>query len=287
MSTIRYGLVGLGWWATDIHIPNLSLIPDAEITALCSRTEKNLAKGLKVAKGAPKTYTDFQAMLKADDVDAVVICTPNGQHGPMATAALEAGKHVLVEKPLGLTLADCDAAIAAAKRGGKILQIGVELRYAPVTANLLTLLRRGDIGPLRGLWIHHFRSPLGKGTWRGQPDQYGDQFLDLGIHYLDLASFLVGAAPTRAWSAAGFTAPAPDFTHSWTTLDYPNDVRVCVGLFFICRRSGGIRIGAVGETGRLEAALDQNEITVIDSQTGNVTVHKTPPSGRPVYGFSR
>ncbi|MBM4082214.1 MAG: Gfo/Idh/MocA family oxidoreductase, partial [Planctomycetes bacterium] len=181
---------------------------------------------------------------------------------------------------------DCDAAIAAAKRAGKILQIGVELRYAPVTANLLALLRRGDIGPLRGLWIHHFRSPLGKGTWRGQPDQYGDQFLDLGIHYLDLANFLVGAAPTRASSAAGFTSPAPDFTHSWTTLDYPNDVRVCVGLFFICRRSGGIRIGAVGETGRLEAALDQNEITVIDSQTGNVTVHKTPPSGRPVYGFS-
>jgi len=127
---VRYGIIGIGRWAREVHIPTLNRIDQAEITALSSRNDENLMAGLKVAKGHPKTFKNYHDLLDCPDVDAVIIATPNHTHGEIALRALKKGKHVFCEKPLAITLEECDEIIETTAKTGKVLQVGLELRYA-------------------------------------------------------------------------------------------------------------------------------------------------------------
>ena len=94
MGEVRIGVVGLGWWACQTHIPNLLSVPEARVAALCSRSSENLERGREaLGPGAePQTFTDYEKLLASDEVDAVVISTPHIHHFPQAHAALTHGK---------------------------------------------------------------------------------------------------------------------------------------------------------------------------------------------------
>jgi len=127
----RIGIIGCGSVAQIAHLPTLYQLVDLfEVTAICDVSDKVLA-GVGAAWGVATRSRDYQDLLALDTVDAVLIANPNAYHAEAAIAALRAGKHVLVEKPMCMTLAENNAVIAAQASSGKIVQVGTMRRYAP------------------------------------------------------------------------------------------------------------------------------------------------------------
>jgi len=144
MDRLRIGVIGLGWFG-EIHCDAIIGIPNLELAALCTRTEPRLAE-MAAKFGVKKTYTDYRAMLADPDIDAVSIVTMWDQHTAPAVAALEAGKHVFLEKPMASTVADCRTIIAAAQKSKGILQIGHICRFNPRYRAAKEAIAAGRIG---------------------------------------------------------------------------------------------------------------------------------------------
>jgi predicted dehydrogenase len=184
-------------WRTAPHVFDLPLRP--HLAVLCGRD----AAAVRVAAarlGWAATETDWHALIKRDDVDLVDVCTPGDLHAEVAIAALEAGKHVLCEKPLANTLAEAEAMAAAAARAaarGVRAMTGFNYRRVPAVALARQLVAAGRIGPIRHVrasylqdWLVDPSFPL---TWRLQRERSGSGALgDLGAHIVDLAQYLTG-----------------------------------------------------------------------------------------------
>lgn len=185
--TVRVALVGCGTVARSGHLPSLRLGGDADVVAFASRSPRS-AELARNAWGSGDATTDWRAAVRRPDVDAVHVCVPNALHHEVALAALRAGKHVLVEKPIATTLRDADELVALADRQGLLLGVCFEGRMAP---GLQELRRRlpsigevtraeialGHAGP--ECW-----SP--DSTWfRDATLSGGGVLIDLGVHVLD------------------------------------------------------------------------------------------------------
>ncbi|MCY3780486.1 MAG: Gfo/Idh/MocA family oxidoreductase [Chloroflexi bacterium] len=131
MSRLRIGIVGCGGVAQIVHLPTLYQLSDLfEVSAICDVSDNVLA-GVGDAWGIAARMRRYEELLSLDSVDAVLIANPNVYHAEVTIAALNAGLHVLVEKPMCITLAENDTIIAAQERTGKIVQVGTMRRYAP------------------------------------------------------------------------------------------------------------------------------------------------------------
>lgn len=130
-DVLRLGVVGCGEVAQIIHLPALAQLPERfRVTALCDISAEVLA-GVGELWGVAARCTDFRDLLARADVDAVLIANPHLHHAEVALAAMTAGKHVMIEKPMCITLAEADAIIAARERCGVVAQVGYMRRYAP------------------------------------------------------------------------------------------------------------------------------------------------------------
>lgn len=129
MKRVKIAVIGLGWFG-EIHCDAISGIPNLELAALCTRTEPRLA-ALAQKYGVKDTYTDYRDVLARDDIDAVSIVTMWDQHTDPTLAALAAGKHVFLEKPMASTVADCRKIVAAARDAKGILMVGHICRFNP------------------------------------------------------------------------------------------------------------------------------------------------------------
>ena len=146
MDRLRIGVIGLGWFG-EIHCDTIVGIPNLELAALCTRTPDRLAE-LAQKFNVGKTYRDYREMIADPDIDAVSIVTMWDQHTEPAIAALDAGKHVFLEKPMASTVADCRKIIAAAKRSKGILQIGHICRFNPRYRMAKQAIDAGRIGKI-------------------------------------------------------------------------------------------------------------------------------------------
>ncbi len=184
-------------WRTAPHVFDLPLRPGMAV--LCGR-DAAAARAAARRLGWAATETDWQALIKRDDVQLVDVCTPGQLHAEVAIAALEAGKHVLCEKPLANTLAEAEAMAAAAERAaarGIRSMTGFNYRRVPALALARQLVTEGRIGQLRHVrasylqdWLIDPSFPL---TWRLQRERAGSGALgDLGAHLVDLAQYLTG-----------------------------------------------------------------------------------------------
>ena len=146
--TARIGVVGIGWWATFNHIPTIQAGHDAKIVAICDLD----AERVHIAGdrfGIAGRYTDVAAMLDAENLDGVMISTPHIHHTAPAIAALEAGCHVLVEKPMATTAADGRAIAAAALRAGKEVVVPTGLNFTSYSRRAAEWVQAGQIGTVR------------------------------------------------------------------------------------------------------------------------------------------
>ncbi len=204
-SPLRVAVVGAGFIATQGHLPMLKRRDDAEIVAL---VEVNAERGRSVAQqfGIPATYTDYEAMLREVQPDLVLIGTPNSLHAPQTLAAIEAGAHVLVEKPMALSAADAQRMADAARAAGRVLTIGLHNRYRTEMDYLKNLIAAGELGDIYygKISLIRRRGIPGFGSWFTNKDLAGGgAIMDIGVHMVDLALWLMGS-PTPV-SAMGVT----------------------------------------------------------------------------------
>lgn len=131
MARLRIGIVGCGEVTQLLHLPTLNQLSDLfEVTALCD-VSQSVRNQVGDAWGVKKRLSDYHELVTLDTVDAVLIATPNAYHAETVLAAIDAGKHILIEKPMCMTLAENDAIIAAQEKAGVIIQVGTMRRYAP------------------------------------------------------------------------------------------------------------------------------------------------------------
>ncbi len=146
--TARIGIVGVGWWATFNHIPTIQSHPDATLVAICDVDQDRLAiAGDKFAIDA--RYDDLFEMLHAERLDGVIVSTPHTQHTQPALASLEAGAHVLIEKPMATMAADGRAIAQAARQAGRQVMVPTGLNFEDYSAVAHRWVREGRIGKLR------------------------------------------------------------------------------------------------------------------------------------------
>jgi len=199
---IGIGIVGLG--VGQWHLEEFQKVPEAEVVALCDLDESKLMDaGRKY--GVSRLYTDYRELVEDPRVDAVSICLPNYLHAPAAIAALEAGKHVLVEKPLARTPEEAREIIAARDRSGKKAMVAMKFRFLPEAAYIRRLWEEGKFGEVYYGFNSYIR-PVGKGIHRAwfyrRELSGGGALIDNGVHLLDITWYLMGCPkPVEAFGA--------------------------------------------------------------------------------------
>jgi len=156
--TARIGIVGIGWWATQMHIPTLQSGKDAVVAAICDLDPRRV-EAVGDRFGISARYTDLDAMLAAERLDGVIVGTPHIHHAGPAIAALEAGAHVLVEKPMATSAADARAIAAAANRAERQVMVPTGLNFTAYTAKARDWVQSGRIGEVRHV-VCQMGSPL-------------------------------------------------------------------------------------------------------------------------------
>jgi myo-inositol 2-dehydrogenase/D-chiro-inositol 1-dehydrogenase len=183
---MRIGLIGYGAWAR-VHAGAIARIPELSLAAVTCGSEASAQAAAAELPGVP-VHRDLDALLHNRAIDLIDIVTPNHLHAEMAVSALEAGKHVLVEKPMANTLADAERVVAAAERSATYFSVGLQLRVSKQWAHVRDLIAEGAIGRVRYANFTLFRRPFrgGSGKWRHTSDQVGSWILEEPIHYIDL-----------------------------------------------------------------------------------------------------
>ena len=190
---MRWGIVGAGLHAEQRIVPALAKTKAERLHGVVGSGEA-AATAFSQRVGSPRVYASIEALVADPAIDAVFITTPNDQHRRQTEIAAAGGKHVLVEKPMALNEADCQAMIDAARKAGVRLGVGFQARHHPVHRAIRELVAAGELGDVvlvRGEW-HSSYGPWK--NWRADPKRAGSDILGaVGVHVLDLMCWLAGA----------------------------------------------------------------------------------------------
>ena len=190
----KIGLIGTGG-ISRAHLPVYEQFPEkVKLTAVCDIIEEAAQERARDAN-VDAIYTDYNKMLQEADIDAVDICTGHDTHAPIVIAAAEAGKHALVEKPMGNSMQECRDMIAAADKAGVTLMVAHMLRFSPSTEAVRRLLRDGELGTIRAARIDIMMNAVGRlreGHWMLDGNAGGGIGMTNTIHEVDLVRHLVG-----------------------------------------------------------------------------------------------
>ena len=198
-SDIRVGVIGCGKIATCSHVPKLTSSPGASVTALFDTDRQKMESLRQELAPDAEPFEDYDGLLASGLVDAVTICTPNRFHHPQTIAALQAGLHVLCEKPMAGDLEAATEMVDCARAQDRVLHINQSGRYSPLYTKVAELVHNGSIGEPK-----HVRCIRAGGntpdcgwspgaTWFVQKSFQGGVVLDIGIHMADLLRWLMGA----------------------------------------------------------------------------------------------
>ncbi|WP_239618557.1 Gfo/Idh/MocA family protein [Cohnella mopanensis] len=191
MKQVRVGVIGTGS-ISEMHLNSYSSHPGAVIAAICDANETR-ARQVAEKYGADKTYTDYEELLADPDIDAVSICTWNNTHAPISIAALKAGKHVLVEKPLCRTVEEALEVERTVRSTGKLLQVGVVRRYDDNVQMIREFAANGEFGELYYAKASMIRRHGNPGGWFADVERSGGgPLIDIGVHVIDLCWYLMG-----------------------------------------------------------------------------------------------
>ncbi len=220
-SPVRFGLVGFGAWG-QFHASSIAGNPDAELVAIAA---PSAASREAAAKAHPRAriFADHRAMLAEVKLDLVDVVTPSHTHLEIATDALNAGCHLLLEKPMALRIEDCRAIIELAARRGLHLAVGHELRLSSQWGEIKRVIERGTIGTPLYVLVELLRKPyrLGASGWRYDRSRVGSWVLEEPIHFFDLARwYLEGAGdPVELYAKGNSRDPQrPDLYDNFSAM---------------------------------------------------------------------
>ncbi len=194
MDKLRIGIVGVGVIATTKHMGTLTKYPDVEIVALCDIVKDKCDKANAKFGLSAKVYADYRDLCSDPGVDVVHICTPNAIHAEIALFAFDHGKHVHCEKPMACTYEDAQKMIAAQKKAGKKLTVGLQWRFSPQCLYIRDLAKQGyfgDIYYMKSSQLRGRRLPA-YGSYTIKAINGGGMLMDGGPHSIDLPMYLTG-----------------------------------------------------------------------------------------------
>ena len=206
---LRVGVVGLG--IGSLHIQGYQRLPQAEVIAVCDIHEQR-AQQVAQEYGVTHVFTDYQQMLEKVELDAVSVCTPNALHAPVAIAAMEAGCHILCEKPLAHQLQDAERMLQVAKKTGVLFMMGMNNRFRGDSQTLKRHIDAGDLGDIyyaKCGWLRRHGIPGFGGWFTTKALSGGGPLIDIGVHVLDLTWWLMGCPEPDAVFGATFAKFGP------------------------------------------------------------------------------
>jgi predicted dehydrogenase len=191
-DTVRIGVVGTGAIAQLAHLPVLAKMRGAELVAVCDN-DRPKARSLADRFGVPDVFTDIEDLLELDELEAVVVATPNHLHEPHVLSALAAKRHVLCERPLSLTSRGVERIVAAAARADRTVTVGNNHRYRTDVQTLSRFIQGGELGKMIGLRSGAYRFKHAGEGWRfRRAESGGGAFLEHGLPLLDLGLWIAG-----------------------------------------------------------------------------------------------
>ncbi len=193
---LKVGLIGAGGIANACHLNNWQELEGegrVEFVGVCDII-KERAETAKAKFGAKKMYLDYHKMLRDDDYDIIDVCTQNRGHCPATVAALKAGAHVLVEKPMAMNVRECEAMIKAAKENRRTLMVAQHMRFEASSEALKRVIERGELGEIytANAKCMRRRGIPGWGKFHIRKESLGGPLIDIGVHVMDLCVWLMG-----------------------------------------------------------------------------------------------
>lgn len=191
---VTLGLVGCGRATQQLHLPALQAVPGIRVVAVAD-TDRNRLDATAARFGIARRHTEPEAVLADPAIEAVAICVPVAAHAELAVAALESGRHVLVEKPLAVSLAEAERMVAAAARSGRVAAVGFNFRCHRLVARARELVASGALGRIQQVittWGSGMQHEPGLPEWRRRRATGGGALFEIGIHHLDACAFLLG-----------------------------------------------------------------------------------------------
>ena len=208
-NPVRFGLVGFGAWGRH-HANAITVTEGAELVAISARSEESV-DAAKQEYPAAEVYNDFDEMMRRDDLDVVDVVVPSYLHHQVAMSVLESEKHLLLEKPMGVSISECDELLQRARERKRLFAVGHELRLSSMWGKAKQMIDEGFIGdPLYAL-VELSRNPyrLGAEGWRYDISRVGSWILEEPIHFFDLARWYLQSSgdPQSIYAAANSRQP--------------------------------------------------------------------------------
>ena len=262
---VKFGAVGASAMGL-LHIQAIARHPEMELVAVCDKNPARL-EIVKEKVDCPNLYTDWHDLIKNPEVEAVVLCIPDGLHMEMTEEALKAGKDVLCEKPMALTLEECEKMREAEKKYGHRLMIGQICRYTPAFILTKKLIEQGEIGELyfvESEYAHDYSVARGADDWRVDPRR--EPYIGGGCHAVDLLRWIAGDPyEITAYSNHKCLTDWPVNDCTISILRFPNDVLGKVFVSIGCKRDYTMRSVFYGTKGTI----------ICDNKSTHISVYKT------------
>lgn len=288
----RLGVIGLGTRAQR-HLTAFEALPGTEIAALCDIQPERMRAAQKGPGANAKLYVDYRELIADKNVQAVTIVTPNYLHADMAIAAMEAGKDVLLEKPIGLNYAEAKLVAAAAQRTGRILAVGMQRHYASDQRVLREFVRNGELGTLRHAVLNEYRGDWNPRTWqwtdpatgektpwRFRRELTGSSLLEFSVHSYGLLQQMIDSPLVRCAATGGAIHWPERTTEDLINViaEYDNGVRL-EHAYNGFSRGARWHMTLVGDRGSLQ--WDRRTATVVRNgeDSFDLDLQQYPPDG--------
>ncbi len=273
MDEVRYGVVGTGMMGRE-HIANINHLPGASVTAVVDPSGASMEAAAALAPGAAR-FDDHRDMLEAGVCDAVVIATPNMTHAAVLDDVLGTVLHVLVEKPLCTTVADCQRILEAAAEHRGLVWVGLEYRYMAPFARLIDEVRAGTAGRVRMVSLREHRFPFLRKVddWNRFRANTGGTLVEKCCHFFDLMNLVMPGRPERVFASGAqvlnhldesYDGRVPDIIDSaYVIVDYDDGAR---GLLDLCMFAEATQdqqqFSVMGDAGKIEALVPSDVVRI-------------------------
>jgi len=270
VEPVRVGVIGFGMMGRMQAVGCFGALKEEfRLAAVCDDHPPHLAAARELFGDGVRYFDDYRRMLDECDFELAAVVTPDFLHEEMAVACLKSGRHLRLEKPTALDPGGCARVIEAAERAGTVTQIGLELRYAELTARMRESL--GRMGRLKMLWCHEFRHPfLAKPgsvpDWIVQRRYSGGTLVEKCCHHFDFFNEFARARPLAVHASGDHEveyARTDVLDNAFATVDYENGVRAGLSLCMFAPPKEGrpgltaLEFGLLGDAGRMEMRDDE------------------------------
>lgn len=273
MTALRFGLIGAGMMGRE-HIANIIHLDDVEFAAMADPDAGSLDLSGQMAPDAAR-YANYTEMVDKEQLDAVVVATPNFNHVDVLLDIMATDLHVMIEKPLCISVEECRRVIAAQDSRSAMTWMGLEYRYMPPIARLVEEVRAGSVGNVRMVAIREHRYPflVKVGDWNRLNRNTGGTLVEKCCHFFDMMCLITGQQPVRVMASGAQDLNFLDEVYEGERADMIDNAYVIVdfdggarGLLDLCMFAEGSKneqeVAVTGDSGKVEAFLPDSTVRI-------------------------